>query len=59
MTWSLSGADGDRFDIDNGTLTFKSDPNFEAPADANRDNVYEVTAQATDSGATPARWTLP
>ena len=48
MTWSLSGADGDRFDIDNGTLTFKSDPNFEAPADANRDNVYEVTAQASD-----------
>ena len=48
LTWSLSGADGDRFDIDNGTLTFKSDPNFEAPADANRDNVYEVTAQASD-----------
>ena len=29
-------------------FTFKSDPNFEAPADANRDNVYEVTAQASD-----------
>ena len=31
-----------------GVLSFESDPNFEAPADANRDNVYEVTAQASD-----------
>ena len=49
MTWSLSGADSGDFKISSsGVLTFESDPNFEAPADANRDNVYEVTAQASD-----------
>ena len=26
-------------------------PDFEAPGDANRNNVYEVTVQSTDSGA--------
>ena len=54
LTWRLSGADGDKFDItDTGaerTLTFKTSPDFEAPGDANRNRVYEVTAQATDSG---------
>ena len=28
-----------------------SAPNYEEPGDANRDNDYEVTVQATDSGA--------
>ena len=52
LTWSLSGADMGDFDISSGgLLTFKSDPNYEAPADSNRNNVYEVTAQATDTGA--------
>ena len=51
LTWSLSGADSDDFKISStGELTFMSDPDFEAPTDSNRDNVYEVTAQATDSG---------
>ena len=49
LTWSLSGADSGDFEISSsGVLTFESDPNFEAPADANRNNVYEVTAQASD-----------
>ena len=30
-------------------LTFKSPPNFEARADANQNNVYEVTVVATDT----------
>ena len=52
LTWSLSGADAGSFSISsNGELTFESSPDFEAPGDANRNNVYEVTAQATDSGA--------
>ena len=47
----MSGADSGDFKISSsGVLTFESDPNYEAPADANRDNVYEVTAQASDSG---------
>jgi hypothetical protein len=45
-----SGADAALFSIDanSGALTFNSAPNFEAPADANTDNVYEVTVQASD-----------
>ena len=52
LMWSLSGPDRDIFDIDSsGMLTFESEPDFEAPGDANRNNVYEVTVQSTDSGA--------
>ena len=29
-------------------LTFKAQPDFEKPTDANRDNVYEVTVGAAD-----------
>ena len=55
-TWSLEGADAADFNIGNqadgtlGQLTFKEAPNFEAPADANRDNMYMVTVVVTDAG---------
>ena len=51
-TWTLSGPDRSKFDITGGVLTFKaaSVPNFEMPADANGDNVYEVTVVATVAG---------
>ena len=32
-----------------GDLTFKNKPNYEKPADADKDNVYMVTVVATDS----------
>ena len=54
MTWSLSGADAARFNIGNqdegrpGELTFKAQPDFEDPADADTDNVYEVTVVVSD-----------
>ena len=42
--------DGSKFDlIDAGALTFKAKPDFEAPTDANKNNVYEVTVRAADS----------
>ena len=47
-TWSLSGIDSGKFEIDNGALTFEAQPDFEMPGDANGDNVYEVTVAATD-----------
>ncbi len=48
-TWSVAGDDGSKFDIsNNGALTFKAKPDFEAPTDANKDNVYEVTVRAAD-----------
>ena len=55
-TWSLEGVDASLFEISNeadavnGQLTFKEAPNFEKPADANKDNVYEVIVKVTDSG---------
>ena len=50
VEWSKSGVDAGDFDIsDSGVLTFKSPPNFDAPADSDTDNVYNVTVVATDS----------
>ena len=57
MSWNLSGYDAARFNIGNqdggvaGQLTFKAQPDFEDPADADQDNVYEVTVVVSD----PAR----
>ena len=53
--WSLKGTDSGDFNISNvadslGQLTFKEAPNFEMPADSNRDNVYMVTVVVTDVG---------
>ena len=48
-TWSVAGADGGKFDITNGALTFKVKPDYENPTDTNMDNVYEVTVRAADA----------
>ena len=46
----VGGADQARFAIDgtSGALRFVAAPDFERPADAGGDNVYEVTVQASD-----------
>ena len=50
--WSLSGRDGGDFTINEaGELTFRNIPDYDRPADANRDNVYEVTVRGHDSQA--------
>ena len=53
---TLSGVDAADFDLaakdDDGgryDLTFKQSPNYEAPEDADNDNVYNITLVATDS----------
>ena len=57
-SWSVSGADGDKFNIGNedggtpGQLKFKKKPDYEKPTDADMDNVYEVTVQASDGKKT-------
>ena len=53
----MSGIDGSKFAIsDAGALTFVTPPDYEAPADSGRNNVYNVTVEATDSsGNTSAR----
>ncbi|MDE0352917.1 MAG: Ig-like domain-containing protein [bacterium] len=48
INWWLTGTDGSDFDITNGVLTFKQDPDREDPQDANEDNEYEVTVWASD-----------
>ncbi|WP_313802826.1 cadherin domain-containing protein [Sphingobium sp.] len=46
----VGGADAALFAIDatTGTLVFKTAPDYEAPADANHDNVYDVIVEASD-----------
>ena len=47
--WSVTGRDGGDFTInEDGELTFRNPPDFERPADSNRDNQYEVTVRASD-----------
>ena len=47
--WSVTGRDGGDFTInEDGELTFRSPPDYERPADSNRDNEYEVTVRASD-----------
>ena len=48
--WTLDGADRGDFSISGGMLRFRSTPNFEMPADADRDNTYEVTVKAEAGG---------
>ena len=56
LSWKLEGADrfklviGNTTEEDRGQLKFVENPDFEKPADANKNNVYEVTVVVTDSG---------
>ena len=57
LTFSLSGDDAGVISIGStsGVLTFNAAPDFESPADANGDNVYNVTARVGDGSAFDAR----
>ncbi|WP_454915926.1 cadherin domain-containing protein [Xanthobacter sediminis] len=52
ITYSISGADASLFTINasTGALAFKAAPNYEAPKDAGKNNVYDVTVTAIDAG---------
>ena len=53
VAWSLFGADRDYFSINReGDLSFVAPPDYEDPADAHADNVYQVSVQASDGSAT-------
>ena len=61
LSWSLSGDDSAQFQVSSGgELQFVDDPvtgtarDFENAADANLDNVYQVTVMATDSDGNAA-----
>lgn len=53
LSYSVSGGpDASRFSISNaGALAFTAPPNFEAPADADGDNTYQVTLSVSDGRA--------
>jgi VCBS repeat-containing protein len=53
MTFAITGgSDASHFTIDSasGELSFSATPDFEFPADANQDNVYELIVTVTDDG---------
>ena len=54
ITWSLAGVDAGDLSIhsSDGTLTFRSPPDFEGPADDDTNNDYDVTVQAYDGTVT-------
>ena len=57
ITWSLSGDDSDDFSLTGSSATsrylrFTSSPNYEDPTDADTDNQYDVTIQASDGANT-------
>ena len=50
IDWSLTGDDAGKFAIsDDGVLEFKSSPNYEGPADADKNNLYLVTVNASET----------
>lgn len=57
VTYAISGgADASSFTITSGgALSFTTSPNYDLPTDANDDNVYVVTIQASDGRASSTR----
>ncbi len=57
LTYSIIGGDDAAlFSIDaGGALTFNAAPNFEAPADAGNNNVYDVQVQVSDGANTDSQ----
>ena len=54
LTWSLSGTDSGDFTIGSasGVFAFAANPDYEAPADSNTDNVYTVIVTVSDGSLT-------
>jgi VCBS repeat-containing protein len=54
LSWSLSGTDAADFSINSssGVLAFASNPDFEAPADSDTNNVYTVVITVSDGSLT-------
>ena len=50
LAYSASGTDASLFTLDatSGDLSFNTPPDYEAPLDANADNVYQLTLTASD-----------
>ncbi|TCZ55952.1 calcium-binding protein [Roseicella aquatilis] len=57
LSYALSGADAALFNINSrtGAVTFKVAPDFEAPADADGDNLYSIDILASDGALAGTR----
>ncbi len=56
IMWRVAGPDGARFALSaSGELTFRRPPDFEAPQDADQDNVYEIAVVAADANQSSER----
>ena len=60
ITWEITGgADMGVFNLStSGLLSITNAPDFEAPADADKNGIYEITITATDDGTPSASSTL-
>ena len=61
VSWTITGgADSSKFEINQstGVITFRTAPDYEAPTDANTDNVYVLVVTATDSGGLTSTQTV-
>ncbi|MFG1248770.1 Ig-like domain-containing protein [Xanthobacter flavus] len=56
LTYALSGADAHLFTVDaDGRVAFKVAPDFDIPADADGDNVYDIVVEAHDGAVATTR----
>jgi hypothetical protein len=57
FTWSLSGTDAADFSMvpSTGVLTFAANPDFEAPADSDANNIYVVVVTVSDGALTDSQ----
>jgi len=55
LAYFIQGDDSSLVTLTGNTLAFSAAPDFEAPADANSDNVYEVTVVVSDGSAKDAK----
>lgn len=59
ITWSLGGVDAGLFSIDaGGNLVFNAPPDFDAPTDADGNNIYEIVVTATDAAGNSTTQTV-
>ena len=56
LTYSLAGTDASLLSISSsGVVTFVTAPDFENPADADSNNVYQITASVSDGSASASK----
>ena len=52
LSYSLTGDDSSRFAVSSsGVVSFNTAPDFEAPSDANSDNIYSISVSVSDGTA--------